>query len=719
MVLGTVGYMSPEQVRGRAADHRADIFSFGAILYEMVAGQRAFHRDTPADTMMAILKEEPPELPPAAQLPPALDRIIRHCLEKNPEERFRSAHDLAFALENVSGVSSSALAAAGIAAGAGWATRWRRALPWAAAALALILAGALAVVILRTPSAPAREAMRFTIPLPEGYSLYEFGSIALSPDGTRLVYAAERDGRRQLFLRPLDSLQAVPIPGTEDGSDPFFSPDGRWLGFSACNATADCTLKKMPPSGGEPAVICHWGTWAWGGTWAADDTIFFISRFKLFRVAAAGGAPTVAFPIEGGAPFSPAQVLPDGKTLLLTTVEAVNRFRTTVSSLDGGNRRVVLEGAILASYTPPGHILFLRDNWLFAVPFDLQARRLSGPAVPLVEMATVAGTSASFAASSAGHLVYAPKASALRSAQRTLTWVDRRGQASPIPVPPEPFGDVTFSPDGKLLALVVQAAEHNVWKYDLARGAKSRLTFGNWDTSPVWAPDGQHVAYVSGNGPAQIISRAVGGQGTEEVLWRDAQTMYPRSYSPDGRWLAVERDDPNTQFDICLLSTDPDRKLQPLLNSRFAELFPEFSPDGRWLVYTSNETGRTEVYVGAINVTGDVPAIRQKWQISADGGSEPRWSRNSRELFFRSGNKFLSVEYQSQPAFTPSKPRMLFEAPYVTHSFVPAYAVHPDGRLLMMKASSGGINELHVILNWTDLLKHPGSAPSGKSEPRP
>jgi dipeptidyl aminopeptidase/acylaminoacyl peptidase len=395
-------------------------------------------------------------------------------------------------------------------------------------------------------------------------------------------------------------------------------------------------------------------------------------------------------------------------------------LRTSVSSLDGGNRRVILEGALLATYSPPGHILFLRDDWLFAVPFDLQAGRLAGPAVPLVEMATnVSGMSVSFAASSAGHLVYAPKASVLHSAQRTLNWVGRRGQASPIPVPPESFNDVTFSPDGKLLALVVQAAEHNVWIYDPARGAKSRLTFGKLDMSPVWAPDGRHVAYVSGFGPAQIISRAVGGQSTEEVLWKDEQIMYPRSYSPDGRWLAVERDDPNTQFDICLLPTGLDRKLQPLLNSRFIELMPEFSPDGRWLVYTSNETGRTEVYVGAIDGTGDVPAIQQKWQISADGGSEPRWSRNSRELFFRSGNKFLSVEYQVQPTFTPSRPRVLFEAPYVTHTVVPAYAVHPDGRLLMMKAPSGGVNELHVILNWTELLKRAPSAPSGKSEPQP
>jgi Tol biopolymer transport system component len=717
MVLGTVGYMSPEQVRGKAADHRADIFSFGAILYEMVAGRRAFHRDTPADTMTAILKEEPPELPPAAQLPPALERIIRHCLEKNPEERFRSAHDLGFALENVSGVSGSAIAAAGIAPAASRAMRWRRVLPWAVAALALALAVVLVALILRLPAPAARQAMRLAILLPEGYTFPGFyGTVELSPDGTRLVYSAERNGRTQLFLRPLDSPQATPLAGTEDAADAFFSPDGRWLGFFTFDhSSGESKLKKLPLAGGEPAVILS--TWyTGGGAWTADDTILF-SPYpwrEFSRVPAAGGTPSRAFHVERGTAF-PAQVLPDGKTVLF-----ISGAGAEVCSLDGSGQRVIVERAQAARYAPPGYIVFVRDDRLSAAPFDLPARRLTGPPVPLAEVATTSTEwYFAFAVSAAGHLVYAPRSSIVRSAARTLNWVDRQGRATPLNAPPRAYNDVAFSRDGKLLAFVIQAAEHNVWTYDVARGSTSRLSFGKSDMSPVWTPNGKYVTYLSGGAPRRIVRRAVSGQGGEEVLWTDPRPLYPRSYSPDGRWLAVQRWDPNTSPDIYLLSSGPDRKFQPLLNSRFVEAMPEFSPDGRWLAYTSNETGRSETYVAEMNFAGSFPAIERKWQISADGGSEPRWSRNSRELFFRSGNRLLSVEYQSQPAFTPSKPRVLFEAPYVMHWVLPAYDVHPDGRLLMMKAESSGINELHVILNWTELLKHAGSAPAGKSEARP
>jgi serine/threonine protein kinase/Tol biopolymer transport system component len=570
-IVGTLRYMSPEQLEGKEVDGRSDIFSFGAVLYEMVTGQRAFPGKSQFSVASAILGKEPvaiSTLQPMA--PPALERAVKRCLAKEPDDRWQAARDLELELKWIADNSSQ-----GHTLGVGTASAnpasWRRELLWGVVALFLAAAAGLTAWSLK-PS-PGRPVSRLTITLPQDQQLVllENGpAIALSPDGTRLAYVAIRRGTQQIYLRAMDSLDAKPISGTEGATDPFFSPDGQWLGFFAGQK-----LKKISVSGGAAITLSEVAL-ANGASWSDLGTIAF--------------APT--------------------------------------------NNSVLL-----------------------------QVPDAGGPSQPLTRF---------------------------EKGEFSDRWPD-------------------FLPGGKALlfgrrvAVIIDEQDTQLWLYDFSDETLKRLTFeGNLNSNPAWAPDGKRIAFQSGpEGSLNLFWRLADGSGGLERLTNSENLQSPNSWSSDGQLLAFIEVNPATGYDIWVLRLS-DRTAQPFLQTRFNESAPRFSPDSHLLAYVSDESGRYEVYVQPY------PGPGGKWQISTEGGTEPVWNRNGRELFFRSGDKMMAVDIATQPRFSAGRPRVLFEGPYIPTPYTfPNYDVSPDGqRFLMLKPSDQGApTQIIVVLNWFEDLK--------------
>jgi len=698
-ILGTVGYMSPEQVRGLATDQRSDIFSFGAIVYEMLSGRRAFGRETAVETMNAILKEEPPEITLAGSLPPALGRIVAHCLEKRPEERFQSARDVAFALEGISTTSTDSARETTVAkaGGPGWRVRWR----WAIAlSLVGLVAGAAIWSLLQTPQ--ARPILRSVIPLSpaEEFIIYNGTGVALSPDGTRLVYAAWRESRGQLDVRPLDRMEAQPIPGTEGGYGAFFSTDGRWIGFFAGE-----NLKKVSLSGGAPLTLCSAGG-PRGASWGSDDMIIFApsARGGLWKVSALGGAPQVltALSVEQGERTHRwPEILPGGKAVLFTMGKAditwFDDARIEVLRLDTGERRTLIEGGMNARYIPTGHLVYARAGSLLAAPFDLGRLEVTGSPTPVLEdVRTSPGFGGGgFSLSREGTLVYVPGGPP--NLDRRIVWVDRNGrQGQPVIENVRGFAP-RISPEGQRVAVNMEGATNHVWVQDFSRGTLTRLTFAWSNEVPIWTPDGKRLAFSSDadNPVPNLYWQAADGSQPAERLTTSQNEQRPGSFSPDGKVLAFSELRPSTGWDIWMLDIEGERKARPFLSQPFNEYQPMFSPDGRWLAYQSNQSGRAEIYVQPF------PGPGAKHQISAEGGWQPTWARHGRELFYRNGDKMMAVAVTTGPGFEASKPRVLFEIPRFED-----YDVAPDGRFLMTQSEPRSPpRQLNLVLNWAEEVK--------------
>ncbi len=711
-IVGTFQYMSPEQVEGKEVDARSDIFSFGAVLYEMVTGRRAFASKSQLSAASAILEKDPEPISTLQPMtPPALDRAIQVCLAKDPEDRWQTARDLQLELKWIAeGGSQVTLPPSGAAKGIR--ARWRGALLWGIVSLFLAAITGLAIWNLR-PS-PPRPVSRFVITLPPSQRLPRLDqpAVALSPDGNHLAYVAIQGGTQQLYLRAMDSLEAMPIPGTEGATEPFFSPDGQWLGFFAGNK-----LKKVSVNGGAVLTLGE-ASFPGGASWGGQGMIAFAptSASVLQQVSDAGGTPQPLTRFEKGE-FSHRwpEFLSGGKVVLFAASGASFNWTTAqiaVQLIGTGERRTLIPGATQPRYASSGHLVGAQGGNLMAVPFDPQRLEVTGPAVPVVEGVLQSTTSgaAQYSFSATGSLVYIPGSN--QADQRRLVWVTRNGAEQPVDAPARPYVFPRLSPDGRRVAVVIAEQESQVWLYDLSRETLTRLTFeGNVNLNPVWTPDGKRVAFHSNKeGPPTIYWQLADGSGRPERLTTTEYVHVPMSWSPDGQLLAFFEVNPATGYDIWVLRLS-DRKAQPFLRTPFEESVPRFSPDGRWLAYVSNESGRHEIYVQPF------PGPGGKLQISSEGGREPAWNPNGRELFYRSGDKMMAVDIATQPSFAAGKPRVLFEGRYEPSlATAPNYDVSPDGqRFLMLKrseAGEGAPTQINVVLNWFEELKR--RVPPGK-----
>jgi eukaryotic-like serine/threonine-protein kinase len=706
-ILGTLQYMAPEQVEGKDVDTRTDIFAFGVVVYEMATGKKAFEGKSQASLMAKILEIDPPPISSLQPMTPSnLDRVIKKCLAKEPDDRWQTAGDLT---DELKWIGESASQAEPAKSSGALSTNWRERLAWAGAAVVACAIVGLAVWNLRP--AP-RPVTRFTLPLPPGQTLSGFDSlkVAISPDGSHVAYVGNQSGNPdQLYVRAISEYEARTIPGTDSARSPFFSPDGQWLGFFAGGA-----LKKISVNGGASVTICDAsGPLLYGANWGSNDTIIFHAGGSpdLFQVSAAGGIPKplgAADPVTG--PNLWPELLPGSKAVLFAAATG-NNYATSshviVRSLESAERRELVGGSS-PLYAPTGHLLYVQGGTLTAVLFDAKRLTVIGSPVPVLEsisQSIVTGT-AQYGISNTGTLIYL--SGGLQGVQRKLVWVDRKGAEKSVPAPPHGYRTPRISPDGHRVA--VGGVDADVWLYDLSRDSLTRLTFKG-GTVPAWTPDAKHVTFSSngGKGNTNAYWKPADGSGNEEPL--TAISQFPHnigSWSPDGQVLSFEEINPTTGRDVWILSLS-DKKARPLLNTQFNETAPEFSPDGNWLAYASDESGRYEIYVQPY------PGPGGKWQISTDGGTEPRWARNG-EIFYRSGDKMMAVDTKLKPTFSADKPKMLFEGSYLpTLQTMANYDVTPDGqRFLMVKASEqdASTRQINVVLNWFEELKQ--KVPTGK-----
>ena len=706
-VMGTVGYMSPEQVRGQAVDHRSDIFAFGAILYEMLTGKRAFHGGSAAETMSAILKEEPPDLAATGRsVAPPLERLVHHCLEKSPDERFQSARDLAFDLQSLSGTSSQTLSILS-AMTSFWNRGWERA-AWLVLTSVLLLAGlVLAVLYFRRSSPPAEvHAMRFLIFPPEQANVV--GAAVISPDGQRLVMRiADSTGKVALWMRPFNALAAQMIPGTEGAVSSFWSADSRSVGFFA-----NGKLKRIDVAGGTPQTICE-ASDGRGGTWNRDGVIVYsaIGSDGLFRVSAGGGVPKAITKLDQSRqenwhrmPF----FLPDGKHFLYGA-NAARREDSGVyiGSLDSNETRLLVGSSTNAVYASPGYLLFVRETTLMAQPFDATTLQLSGEPQPLVEQVNISPQgSSSYSVSDDGVLVYLSG-----GAQTQLTWFDRSGKLLSSTGATGYYSNFVLSPDEKRVAAAIWdpiTSTRDIWIIDPARTTSTRFSFnGAEDFLPIWSPDGAKILFVSDrSGFGNFYVKPASGAANDEEILKTDQRKWPSDWSKDGQYVAFTSFSPQTRLDLWVLPIAGDRKPIPFLQTSFNEDGPKFSPDGHFIAYYSDESGPYEVYVQPF------PASGAKWQISSGGGMQPRWRSDGKEMFFMAPNRTLmAVDVNldlGKGLVEAGVPRVLFPTRSIGYSGPRNYyECSHDGQRFLINSlqSDAGSVPVSVIVNWTANLK--------------
>jgi Tol biopolymer transport system component len=715
-MLGTVGYMSPEQVRGLPVDHRSDIFSLGAILYELLSGRRAFEGATPADSLSAILSKEPADLQLSTGNGAALDLIVRRCLEKHAARRFASAADVAFALR-----------AATLSSGSTVAARPPRVRSWRVAAITLValIASAAAGVYLwnrRFAAAPA-PTFRFTLSPPPGTDLYSAAvanSFAVSPDGRRVAFLVMRNSRSALAVRDLGSFDTVIIPETDDAFEPFWSSDGRYIAFFA-----DDRLKKVPVSGGRPESIFDLSASElpfgadrqpsatavnndYSGTWGADNVIVLASPRAphLIKVSADGGAPAAATfmsnPDDGTFHAYP-QFLPDGRHFLYASVKKGALEGTLyIASLDDKRVERVRDVGSRTLYAEPGFLLFLQQGNVMAQRFDWRSRTLSAAVSPVARgvVSSTARLRAPFSVSNTGVLAYRGPQAVSR-----LGWVSRQGQHLGSIGEPGDYLSVVLSPDERTIALEWHQPdasgrnEGNIWTVDAARKVFNKITFdrGPHSTNPVWSKDGRQLAYRGGGGegkPEEL--RVTDATATAEAhVLATGDGIRPSDWSPDGHLVVYEANDPKTQSDIWLVSVSGEKSRVPFARSRFDESQARLSADGRWIAYISDESGAVEVWVRPF------PSGPGKWRVSTGGGRGPRWRSDGAEIFYISPDgKLMAVPVRTRGSFEVDLPKPLFDVRIQDTNNRVDYEVTRDGQRFLLNELVSGTAVLNVITNW-------------------
>ena len=704
-VMGTMGYMSPEQLKSQAADHRSDIFSFGTILYEMLSGKRAFRGDSMAETMSAILREDPPDLSETNKtVSPALERVVRHCLEKNPAERFHSARDLAFAIESLSGSAISGQTATMPTITTESSTQVGRSRWLDDARVAWIVAGILVVSLLATlgllyfnPSETTTRAARLSLtPPPElAFNDAQSDAAVVSPDGQKIAFSAtSRDGKNMLYLRALDSSEIKLLPGSENVMEPFWSPDSRSVAFGS-----NGKLKRSDLAGGGNAQVLCDAARLVGGTWNKDGIIVFAPDYRtaLMQVSAQGGEPkpvAMRFDDQTAESHRYPDFLPDGRHFLFRR----DPKGIWVGSLDSPETRQVLVEVTPFVYAQPGWLVFVRNDALVAQAFDAAKIAFSGEPIPIITGQKNAGT-LRFSVSDNGVLIWQGQ----WERDYQLVWFDRDGKETgtvDAPMKVNIGEDLSISPDGKRLAV---KRNQNLWVVELEKGTALRIT-STFSQMPVWSPDGSRIAYSEGT--SGLTVRAANGSGDAEGLLPGAN--FPSAWSPDGRFIIFVRRGVKTRMDIYALPLFGDRKEYLILNSPFNEQTPAFSPDGRWLAYTSDETGNYEIYVQSFSADGKLGADKQR--VSTIGGTYPVWRRDGSELFFVApdGQMMSSAVKTGGTEFQFGAPKPLFKTrmlAWITNFH--EYDVSPDGQRFLIGTLVGEPKAPPptVILNWSAILK--------------
>jgi len=723
-VMGTPAYMSPEQARGKPTDKRCDIWSFGCVLYEMLTGKVPFQGETVSDTLACILEREPNWLALPQAVPMNIQVLLHRCLQKDPHRRLQDMGDVAIEISETVSLARVPPTVSGPAAGKPRSALWR--LGVACSLTGLIVGLIAASVFLRRSAAPSPSeqapvrAQRFIIRLPESQVLALARSsplglarpaLALSPDGSSLVYVADVGDTTQLFLRLMNQLEVRPIPGTQGAFTPFFSPDGQSVGFFSKDK-----LKIVSLLGGEPVILCDARN-PKGGSWGADGMIYFAENEgrHLSRVPTAGGKTEHLLargePAGGATPrysYAYPALLPGGKHMLLCSPTSAMLF-----SLETRAIKTVVKGGRHARYIPTGHLVYVRAGCIEAAPFSLRTLQVTGPSVPIIERVMSDSTqgTAQFTFSGDGLLVYVPGGD---TAKCTPAWVDRQGNVEPLPMPAQIYGTFRLSPDGKQLAVEVYSGpQRNVYIYNTARGTGARLTSEGNNYYPIWTPDGRRVVFSrhrEGEGQMHLVSAPADGSSQPEVLYSSQYGMYPCSLSSDGKLLAFSGTHLTAGSDIWVLPLEGIREPELIIGTESHEWAAAFSPDSRWISYVSDKDGKYQVYVQPY------PAMDKAWQISDDFGEEPVWSADGKELFYRSGDRWMVVSISTEPEFAAGTPRVLFEGLYFNAPGV-SYDVAPDGQhflVLQPEYDSSQVREIHVVTNWFEELKR--LVPPGKDQ---
>ena len=704
MMVGTFQYMSPEVVEGKEADARSDIFSLGAVLYEMATGKRAFSGKSQASVVAAILASDPQPISTVQPMsPPALDRVVKGCLAKDPDERWQTAHDVKLQLEWIAEGGSQA----GIPAPVSARRKISQNVAWATAAVCLLAAVAFAVAwIARAPS--PQHVVRVSILAPESSSFKPF-DLALSPDGSKLAFVAtDSSSKTLLWVRALDSLSAQPLAGTDGAGLPFWSQDNRNIGFFA-----DGRLKRVDASGGGLQVLAD-APLGRGGTWNAEGVILFApgGRGGLYRVPATGGTPVQV--TELNAKFNEAShrwpcFLPDGHHFVFLVWNGSTGPQLANAPQAGESQGGIFAGSLdsktktLVTNSPrrpmavPGYLLFLQGTNLMAQRLDEKNLRLTGDPTPVAERVALDFTfNAAYSASSSGSLVFHSGGLAANS---VISWYDRAGKLTG-PFAADNFNVIRFSADGHTLAASIYDSTGNedIWLYDLARGVRTRFTFDpSLDDDPVWSHDGSNLVFDSNRGGTYgIYEKPANGMKKEELIFTDSAIKFTTDWSSDGKYVLFDRSDPaqKTKTDVWVLPMFGDHKAYPFVAGEFEEHYGIFSPDGRWVAYASNESGKDEVYaVGFPN-----PAAR--FQISTNGGTDPQWRGDGKEIYYVDpDNKIMAVDIAAKgDTLQLGTPRALFQARLQTVE--PPYAT-PDGkRFLVNELPASSASYLTVVLNW-------------------
>jgi serine/threonine-protein kinase len=719
VVLGTAAYMSPEQAKGRPVDKRADVWAFGAVLYEMLTARRCFEGDDVSDTLASILRATPDwsALPP--DTPPAIKRLLRRCLDKDVRSRLSDMAMVRLELRDADTEPRDAPAAAIVTAPKP--SRLRTIAPYGAAALAALIAGA-AVWRLRQPADVPQPVTRFSIVLPDQIRMTPSARtpLAISPDGTRLVYAANE----RLYIRATDQLGAMEVAGTAASSapfvnSPFFSPDGQWLGF-----WHQGQLRKVAVGGGATVTICEAGIPPVGVEWAPDGRILWgAGPAGILAVPANGGTAAPLVSIQSGERAISPQLLPGGEWLLFVLFPpgaSADQGQIVVQSRTGSERRVIVQGVRDARYAESGHLIYLRGNALLAEAFDRKRLAVSGGPVPVVDgvaNASSASPAGFFVVSSTGTLFYQPGTGSGGTTSK-LVQLARDGTRAPL-------GDVAgmswfprFSPDGSRIAFGVSASGEvgdpsDLWVLDVKRGARTRVTFtANNRFYPIWTRDGTRLTHADASTATnRVVQTAADGSGTAETLIELGPRSFPSSWSPDGRVLALYTTGPTGTRDLVILPMDATpRKPTPLVATPFEERGAIFSPDGRWIAYVSNKSGQNDIYARPY------PGPGTEITISVGGGQEPVWAPSGKELFYRHGGSLFAVRVDATASsLTVGTPTRLFEDPYRLDTGGAAggmanYDIAPDGRHFVMieepKSTSAATQAtLNVVVNWFEELK--------------
>jgi serine/threonine-protein kinase len=689
-ILGTAAYMSPEQAKGKKVDRRSDIWSFGAVLYEMLCGKRAFGGETVPEILAAVITAEPNFGKLSAAVPASIRRLLRRSLTKDPRKRLQAIGEARVAIEDVlGGVSTEdAVPPATVER-----PRSLWVLPWA---LAGVLAVALVVSLwgrLHPATTDPRPVMRYSMMLP---NVSRITGIKVSRDGARLAY---RGLTGPIYVRSIDRLDSQPLAGTEGSDNFFFSPDGQWIGF-----LLDGKLRKIPVSGGNSVPIADLAGSPYRILWLADDHIAFTKNEALMTVSASGGKPEIVLARDEksrrGDAYSVQDLLPDGRNMLLIPrASGVEDMPLSVLDMQTGRQKVLVNLAGWAGYVrtsrDKGHIIYRSGETLFASPFDLARLEMTGSPVPVVERVGRWQATVLAEFSDSGLLVYVP-ATAQTEEQRTLVWVDRKGSTQPVHAPPHAYVGPRISPDGQRVAVQMQAsANGQIGVIDLQRGTLMQVTFQGHNVRPVWTADGKGLAYRSnGSGGTGIFTVPADGSGPPVLLTTENNLGIAHSWSPDGKLLLGGT---NGGHSFWLYSVRPDGsggEMKTLPDSPMHKREAIISPDGHWVAYESDGTGQYEIYVQSF------PDMKQRTTISADGGVSPRWRRDSRELFYRNGEAMMAAEIQTSPVFRAGVPKKLFEGHYSGSG----YDVSPDGKnFLMVKPGPERPlqnTELHVVVNW-------------------